>query len=326
MNFTYGNFPLFSKIEVLSRSLQSTLGGYMLDILLGFVPNNPPSGAVVVENLQMIVSLGGPQQEVGIAYPTPGNGNSFSVRHHRTGHQYDAGIGFRLYLSGSVLEAIEQGRCGGDLSLSLSVHADMTGHAVDEPEPPNAPQNDHWSGHVLLNGGPKRIYGRHPGFHSLSLVIPQSEWIKQLNAAGYQKTILFEVPIFADDSAGVGARHLKEAQEAFWQGRYEDTVARCRDALDDAIPLPEIDQNRLFKTAADGTTRRKMPVEDAFGLAWASLRHITNASHHRNGTHSEFTRPMAQYILGATSLALDLAARERDIFVKRQGPGESGGE
>jgi hypothetical protein len=57
-----------------------------------------------------------------------------------------------------------------------------------------------------------------------------------------------------------------------------------------------------------------MTVEDSFRLSWGAVRQITHATHHRNNLKSEFTRSMAQYVLGATCLALSLAGRERDLF------------
>ncbi len=39
-----------------------------------------------------------------------------------------------------------------------------------------------------------------------------------------------------------------------------------------------------------------------------------------DGVPVEFTRPMAQFLLGTTESALNLAGRERDIFIRLQQP------
>jgi hypothetical protein len=51
-------------------------------------------------------------------------------------------------------------------------------------------------------------------------------------------------------------------------------------------------------------------------LSWRSIRHITHLAHHSSGMNVEFTRPMTQYVVYATYLALSLFTKERDLFVK----------
>lgn len=324
MDFSYGMFQLFSQIECRFSALQQAVAGYLLDVNLRLVPNNPPSGAVVVEDLQIAISTGEPRRVIGAAYPavTMGAATTIATKHMPTGRQLESNICFRLHLSSITLEAIETIRNGRDLMLFLDVRGVIKGYAIDGPEPQNRAPHDPWAGHVLLDGGPSRIYRQQPAVQNLVLNVPQSDWIKHLATAGYQRTIVFEVAVPDTAVLGQAANHLKEAQEAFFQGRYADAASRCRDALDSVIRLQEIGQNSLFKAATSDPTRRQMTVEDTFGLAWASVRQITNTSHHRNGSKASFTRPMAQFVLGATALALNLAARERDIFTKPEKPAE----
>ncbi len=79
------------------------------------------------------------------------------------------------------------------------------------------------------------------------------------------------------------------------QGRYADVVARCRDALDSLVP----EATSPWADASNAERRKKMTLEDSFRLSWGAVRQITHATHHRNNLKSEFTRPMAQYVLGA---------------------------
>ena len=44
-----------------------------------------------------------------------------------------------------------------------------------------------------------------------------------------------------------------------------------------------------------------------------------------DGVPVEFTRPMAQFLLGTTESALNLAGRERDIFIRLQQPKRKSG-
>jgi len=111
---------------------------------------------------------------------------------------------------------------------------------------------------------------------------------------------------------GSSLSRLKDAQAAFLEGRYADAVAECRTALDSAIPDKEFCPWNEKKSE----TRNAMTVEARFRLSWCSLPHFTHPAHHSNGMNAEFTRPMAQYVLGATCLALSLWSRQRDMLVK----------
>jgi hypothetical protein len=57
-------------------------------------------------------------------------------------------------------------------------------------------------------------------------------------------------------------------------------------------------------------------IEDRFRLSWCAIRHIASSAHHSNGMQTEFIRPMAHYVLGTTCLALSLASRQHDLFIK----------
>jgi hypothetical protein len=272
--------------------------------------------------LQVVVSLGEPKRQLGIAYPTSGSTGTIAVRNVPNGRQFDIGIGFQLHFSKPALEEVEAYRNGGDTTFHLALHGELKGYQADGAEPRMTAPGDPWSAHVLIDAAPSRVYRQHPGLHSLILKVPQSDWIKLLERAGYQRSILFEVSVPDATTIGKAVVQLKEAQDAFYQGRYADVVSRCRDALDGVIPLRQIGQRQLFKAASEEDARRGMTIEDAFCLAWASIRQIMNTSHHRNGVQIAFTRPMAQFVLGATALALDTAGKERSVFMRLQEPVE----
>jgi len=109
---------------------------------------------------------------------------------------------------------------------------------------------------------------------------------------------------------------MKNAQAALLEGRNADAVAGCRSALDSAIS----DAGCPWDKTKNKDCRDKMSVEDRFRLSWCAIRHITHPAHHLNGMKAKFTRPMAQYVLHATYLALSLASKERDP-VGRAGSG-----
>jgi hypothetical protein len=311
MNFSYDSFSLFKKIEVRTPTLVAGMGQYLMDFDVLFSPQNPPKGAVIIDDLHVSMTFGSSNSDIGIAYPAPagGAGGVMAIRRQEHGH-YDASVKFRLYLMPSVLEAIEVMRSGGDATFSLRILGRVTGYDIDGNEPPLKPAGIAWVSQVLLCAPSARVYSPVVGSHEAIVTVPQSTWTEILTRAGFTKTILLEIPVLESGELGVATAHIKNAQTAFSQGRYADTVDRCRDALDVLIPEPRCP----WSGASTSDKRKRLTVEDSFRLSWGAVRQITHATHHRNSLKSEFTRPMAQYVLGATTLALSLASKEKDLF------------
>lgn len=142
-----------------------------------------------------------------------------------------------------------------------------------------------------------------------------------MDEAGYQKSIFFEIELSNAQDFGVAASHVRDAQNAFMCGRYSDVVARCRDALKSVISKAGKDNNCPWSEATNSKTRQAISIEDSFRLSWCAIRQITHATHHRNSLKAEFTRSMAHYVLGATCLALSLASKERELFIKTSASG-----
>lgn len=312
MDFSYGSFDLFERIEPDRPTLESTLGGYAMDFVVQFTPRNPPKGAVVVDDLYVGVSFGDKKQDIGIARPAPLDGwtAALSIRGQPHGQQPER-VRFRLYLTPTVLEAIEVSRNGGDTAFHLKILGKITGYDIDAAEEEIKPNGIAWSAHVLFCAAPARVYKPAGGYHDCIMRVPQSEWVKVLANVGFHKTILLEIPILESGELGVASTHVRGAQAAFSEGRYADVVARCRDAMDaliDRAPYP-------WRLLADKERREEMAVEDRLRLSWNGIRHVTHATHHRNGMSGEFTRAMAQYVFGVTSLTLSLAMKERDLFM-----------
>jgi len=314
MNFTYGNFSLFSKIDLSQPTLRKALAQYVMDFDVRFTPNNPRVGAVIVDNLELGVAFGDVTADVGVAHPSLDTGMPSTISFRRQPRQFDLGIRFRLFMTPVILETIESLRVGGDAKFHVKVFGTMTGYECVADEPSALDPNAAWSGEQLLNATPSCIYRPLRDSHDLLVTVPQSKWVEMLNAAGFNKSILFEIPVAEKSELGVSSNHIVEAQMAYNQGRYADVIARCRDALDSLI--------KKFQTpwdaAKDKNIRENMTVEETFRLSWGAVRQITHATHHRNNLKSQFTRPMAQYVLGATCLALSLASKERDLFVEQE--------
>lgn len=317
MNFTYSHFGVFSKIDARGPVITSSLGQYFFEFEIAFTPINPNRGALIINDLNVNILVGEPKQDFGIAHPAPmvGRPDFIAVRHQLYGQQ-DTHIRFRLYLSPASLEALEEERAGLDAKFWLRVCGTITGYDADEKGDFTPGQDIAWPGQALFNAGPSHIFRPQKAYQEIPLNISKSDWCGLLDKAGYRKIILFEIPSHETEDLGKAWNHIKDAQTAFFEGRYTDVATRCRDALDSMISTDETGAGHLWNVAGKADTRKKMAVEDAFRVSWLATHQITNAGHHRNNLSTDFTRSMAHYILGSTCLALSLAGRERDLFTK----------
>ncbi|HTT80846.1 MAG TPA: hypothetical protein VMF86_14315 [Stellaceae bacterium] len=322
MDFTYGRYPVFSKVEPGRPFLIASLGRYVLSIQVGFTPNNPPRGALVVDDLRLGISFGSNKQDFGIARPYGDYESCITVQRLVLGQQQEARRQFGLYLSASMLEALEAVRNAEDAVFQIRVSGNITGYAAEKADLDiRPPENILWSENTILNAPPAWVFRPERRFQDIVLTVPQSEWITILDKAGYQKTVFLEIPVPTTGELAIALKHLKEAQAAFVAGRYDDVGVACRKALEGAV---SVEDSPWPEEAKNGDGRRNMTIEERFRLSWFAVRHLTNPTHHANGMRADFNRPMAQYLLGATSLALSLASKERNLFINRkdQEPGE----
>jgi hypothetical protein len=322
MDFTYGTgYSLFSRIDARLSNITRGVSQYLIDLAIAFTPSQPPSGlpgALVVDDLHVHVWFGQDREEVGVARSAPAPyGKSFVTLAKYPASGGVVSSSFKLYLSPSAMEVIEEKRHGSDAVFYLQVRGNIKGYATDSRSGESRAEGPAWPGSILLDGVPLHTYQPELGFRDLELRIPQSEWCALLGRSGFQRSLVFEIPISVGEQPEHALKHLQEARDAVIEGRYGDVVARCRDALDSVIGNPDCP----WQEATNVDARRRMSVEDSFRLSWCTTRQITHAGHHRNGAKAEFTRAMAQYVLGATNLALSLAGKERALFSKPPGPG-----
>ena len=95
MNFTYGSYSVFSKVEARRPAITAGLDGYLMNIDIVFTPNNPPQGALIIDDLRLSVSFGNGKQEVGVALPSANYDSCIWLRRFTTGQQ-DVPRQFRL--------------------------------------------------------------------------------------------------------------------------------------------------------------------------------------------------------------------------------------
>jgi hypothetical protein len=227
MNFTYGRYSVFQKIDARLLSIRTGLYRYIMAIEVVFTPNNPPQGALVIDNLRVGVFFGSEKKNVGVARPSADSDSFIALRQLKTSQQ-EIRQQFELYLSPSTLEALEATRNGSNAIFHLTVSGNITGYAATRTEPNEKQPETPWSENVLLNVEPSWIFKPVRGLHDVGLTVPQSDWVKLLDQAGYKKTVFFEIEIPNTVTLGAALKHMKDAQAAFLEGRYADAVGECR--------------------------------------------------------------------------------------------------
>jgi hypothetical protein len=158
-------------------------------------------------------------------------------------------------LARQQLEAIEEARGGGELSLILTIHPVLT-----EPtgETRTSMLQEHWQ-------------------------VNQGVWVGVLEQMQYRRTMLLEVPV-PDPQRQPELAHavdvLGRAQKAMTRGDYRDAVGLCREVLEEMStalgdsepsPLPE-----LF------SGQRQMSKAERLRVLRHALKVFTHPAHHRD--------------------------------------------
>lgn len=215
------------------------------------------------DNTQSLLGIGHPDQIQPIAIPATG---SFTVS-------------FRLCLSSSQLEGLEQRRCGADFELAL------------------------WLYSTLVSSEQRKALG-----DRLTVRVVQSEWVKVLEGMHYQTTLLqeFGFPSHLQDRADV-VTLVAKARNHFLNGRYNECVAACR-TLVEACPLLSEDsaelgraRKRFSQTSMKVEENRElMTTQERLLIVRDAIRHATNYPHHHRPGGIEYERNEARIILFST--------------------------
>ncbi len=192
------------------------------------------------------------------------------------------------------LATLENQRNGGDMKLTFDFEL-----SVDELV-------------VLkrLNLGYNSVVWGLKDHHSISanhiqIVIPRSNWINQvLPATGYGKIHIIELPaIPIESSSQLRAAHsaLLQAQEMYNQGFYDDTVGKCRLALE---PFFEVNEAKKMILKTSWETRLGKATYNWLNEASIALKQPTNRPHHSPAMY--FNRLAAQMLLAVTTAVVVL--------------------
>lgn len=211
---------------------------------------------------------------------------------------------FALDLDRQALEAIERIREGRDVAFELEVTGTASILTLGEGDIRETPFG------ALRQLEPLLVEPRLSTAYVYHRV-PRSDWIELLNAMGYGRTLLFEIPWpqGKEDGLSEAVSRFEAARALFLSGAYTEAVGKLRDSMSRAAaaaPFGKLDWSKV----AGGKSREVMGLQERFLLAWNAARHLTNSAHH----DENFSREEARYVLGMCALALSLAAKAPGVL------------
>lgn len=259
-------------------------GAYCLQFSIGMHVQNWPESEDPVPTVTFsdatVVLDGGPGLLLGYARPE----TTVPFRVYRYAHA--RGLLYSLLLSPQALEAIEVKRAGGGVVLLLKLHAELTvGANVD----------------AVVD--------------EVRCDISQSDWLKVLDATGYGRALLFEVPVPSELGIEVDRlmASLAAAKRALVEGRYTESVAACRSALEALTQLlNQEDELRKMRDAAGQGKRELTVLERELRLRSVALEYA-HLAHHPSEMQPTcvYDRSSAQMMLGITASLASAALGRR---------------
>ncbi len=199
------------------------------------------------------------------------------------------------------IEAIEQTRQSGDVSLTFQLQVEFT-LLVQGPAEGAVGVI---SPRAVLDTGAAQVFA--------NIKVPQSIWTNAvLTQIGYGQIILFELPAFplaAIASLGEAFEAAKRAQAQFNAGEYDLCVALCRTAVQPLRNhLKKIKDEAGNDTAADWAEKIGDATFEWLTTVIGKTHGMGSAAVHE-GSPGRFTRLDAQMILTTTVSVLAFAAR-----------------
>jgi hypothetical protein len=257
---------------------QRVLGGYGLSLSIDFHLLNWSKDAGVAPQFRLLdskVELKSAGGAVVIGYAKPEQSVPFCVGEH----SMNRGLLYHLLISAQAMEHLEEARAGGNLELELKLLAEVF--------------------------DPKSV---RMGWSDVRCLISQSDWLVALEGCGYMKAVLFEIPIPTDLALGDAKllHFLKSARRAFVEGRYTETVANCRDVLDQLTRyLKQQDEIATLRSLGRDERQQLSVRQRELRLRTVAMDYASLA-HHQAEMNPDcvFDRSAAQMMLGvASSLA-----------------------
>lgn len=274
-------------LAIESLHAEAGLGFYCLILKARITLDPPRQGWVKVQDIRGALLAGRPPDRrilSALRWLEP------SVRAVSAGGRRDEGlIDLVAELDRSRMEAVEDLRAGGDLDLAARVQ-------------------------LLVQTEKELFWTRSP--EEVVHRVPQSEWVRILEQAGYDRRLLLEIPApnpeeFPELARAAGL--LREAQEALFRGDYRKAVVGSRAALEALTEVLKDRDQPGWKAFG-----RELDQEGRFRLARAALFHLCSLAAHEGEKPTDWLREDAAAILAMVGAVLRREGRR--LQEERRGP------
>lgn len=216
-------------------------------------------------------------------------------------------LNFSLFLDAAGIASVEDLRAGNDASFQLKLTGMVKLKRIDQQAGviPNPLQL------VTISVHGAEYYPQQRGDTLLQHTIPKSDWVRKLQEAGFATCLLYEIRFPEGEPFANKRRLFQNAQKAFFEGRYADAVAACREIL-----------NGLGTglSCSRKVVDHDHSLAERYQISLCSLKQIVSTAHHRDEFPDEPTRAMADYVLGSTALLLSLHSRQPGLFRPTSSP------
>lgn len=299
----------FAKLSVAGLQGIQKIGGYGLafNLRIDTAAWAQSEQAVTIESWSAMVmcsSKSGAPKLLGKAYPVyPQIIKTYKFPN-------DSSVQLLVDLTAEQLALLEAARAGGDLTFKLDIRCHCVGQVGSDPEPGSDvfhPTYRTWTSDQNICNA------------VLDYDTTINEWQKVLKELDFLDLMVFSISLPskpASKELQPAQRMLRQAQDHFLHGRYEDVVSASRklmESIRDALGQDQAIKDAARKFKED---RQSMSKSERSLVVQESVRHYSQLAHHvdkATGSPEWYSRADAMFILATSSAVFaEALARVRD--------------
>ncbi|HVS84218.1 MAG TPA: hypothetical protein VHD91_01140 [Gaiellaceae bacterium] len=282
--FNLGNFQFKSVLKQLTGEVGA--GTYRLHMSLEWTATQEAERfealRLVGDGMLEYSVQQGPRKAIGPLHATS------PIRFGKRPFEPTARVELATFIAPAQVEAIEQARSGGPISLHLRMQEAL-----------------------LWPSDPEPLMTTETAEFEIVHQLKASEWVEVLEQFRYAAMFLLQVPIYERGLPSARAKEavhdLQLAAEAIYEGRFREAVAACRDALE--VAYGETDKNLYPELGNSLSNVQNAGKEARFWLVRRAVWAVTNAAKHRDaatqGIVWERSDAVAALTMVASILQLD---------------------
>ena len=298
IQLTFGSVD-FAKLSVASLQGIQMLGGYGLafNVRTDTAAWTQSEQSVSIESWSLnlsFISRGGAVKLIGQGFPLYPQ----VIKTHSFPHETTTQL--MVKMTAEQFALLEDSRSGGNLTFKLDLKCYCSGNVGSDAAPGSDPFHP-----VFRSWTPEKTFSQ----SIIDYEVPIKEWQKVLKELDFLDLMVFSITVpsrLASINLQPAQRMLRQAQEHFLHGRYDDVVSlsrklleSVRDALGQKSAITTALQKFKDKKESMSKAERSLMVQEA-------VRHYSHPAHHvdkETGSPEWYNRDDAMFIL-ATSAAV----------------------